>query len=164
MAFSLPSTLFLLTLAAGDSVSADSIQAAVAQRLDNRPLVRVTTRSGQRLGHAVSTPAGLDFSSTSFRGMEKPGAPTLVAWSDIERVEVGRTRMGSYAAIGAAVGMMASVLWIAADEPESDAGFLKFGATDSGKAFGRMLLGTAFGAALGAGIGYSQKTWQSIHP
>ncbi|NOT33745.1 MAG: hypothetical protein HOP12_06190 [Candidatus Eisenbacteria bacterium] len=95
-------------------------------------------------------------------GSRKPG---LLAWSDIDRVEVGQTRMGRYAVLGAIGAAAVSGIWVlTAHPPRSDAGFLTWGVTSEGKSVGLVVLSAFAGAALGAGVGHASARWHDVYP
>jgi hypothetical protein len=91
-----------------------------------------------------------------------PASP--IPWSRIERVEVAKTGLARGALVGAAIGLALGFVWNSYDPAKSQSALLRWGPTASGTTMGRMVFATAMGTAIGAGVGYSRREWQTIYP
>ena len=107
---------------------------------------------------------GISFREALARRQDPIPAPRILAWSEIERIDVRPRGSGGGAWIGAAAGLLAGLVWSAADPPKDDNGFLQWGPTSAGVAVGRMLLTTGAGIAIGTAVGRSKLRWHQVYP
>lgn len=107
---------------------------------------------------------GITFREALARRQDSIPEPRIIAWSEIERIDVRPRGSGGGAWIGAAAGLLAGIAWSAAAPPKDDNGFLQWGPTASGVAVGRMLLTTGAGLAIGTAVGRSKLRWRQVFP
>lgn len=159
----------LVLEAPADSAAAVRVNGAfdpspIDERLREAHLVRMQLGSGRwRIRQARATAEGLRFSDGYPEFGSRELEPRLVAWSEIERLDVGHSQVGRGAAIGAMAGLAGASIWFAIHPPKSDAGFLRFGLTSYGKAVLGTLLSTACGATLGVAVGDRIRRWETVY-
>ncbi len=99
------------------------------------------------------------------RGSIVPTWPPLpqspIPWMQIEQVQVARSAAGRGAKLGAVGGFVAGIAWNLLDPPASGGWFDRL---ESASRFGLVLTTTAAGAAVGALVGLSTRTWKTVYP
>jgi hypothetical protein len=159
----------LMMACASPALPAESPDPPAMERLDTEfrrtPEARVSgpAFSGVLYG-ARAGAEGVTFASASIGRKQRVPGRRLVAWSDIDRLEVRPRGSGGGILVGAALGFVAGVVWAESAPTETKPALFEVRPTSSGVKVGRMLLGTSVGAAIGTVVGRARMRWRPVYP